>query len=48
MTLHGWKMRSYGPAGSVHALGYDIDKDAWARLGGRNEKGIIDSSKISW
>lgn len=34
--------------GSVHALNYDIDKDAWTRLGGRNDRGVIDSSKVSW
>jgi prepilin-type N-terminal cleavage/methylation domain-containing protein len=51
-----WNFGSAHPAsfnmaccdGSVHALGYDIDKDAWSRLGGRNEKGVLDSSKISW
>lgn len=34
--------------GAVHALNYDIDVNAWTRLGGRNEKGVIDSSKVSW
>ena len=34
--------------GAVHAISYDIDATAWTRLGGRNDKGIIDSSKVTW
>jgi hypothetical protein len=34
--------------GSVHGISYDIDPKTWMNLGGRNDKGIIDSSKLAW
>jgi hypothetical protein len=34
--------------GSVHAISYDIDEKPWTRLGTRNQKDVIDSSKVSW
>jgi prepilin-type N-terminal cleavage/methylation domain-containing protein len=51
-----WNFGSAHPAsfnmaccdGSVHSLSYDIDPTIWQRLGGRNDRGIIDSSKVGW
>ena len=34
--------------GAVHSLSYDIDPATYAKLGGRNDKGVIDSSKVTW
>jgi hypothetical protein len=54
--IWGWYFGSAHPAsfnmaccdGSVHALSYDIDPPTYAKLGGRNDKGLIDSSKVTW
>jgi len=32
--------------GSVRALNYNIDPVTWARLGSRNDRGVLDSSSL--